>query len=58
MTQGRRDRKVDQEIDDNLRRAFSDLENQPIPDRLTTLLEQLRSQGPAAGKPTAGDADE
>lgn len=44
MTKERRNTKLDQQIDENLRRAYSEAANEPIPDRFTQLLEQLRQQ--------------
>lgn len=35
---------MDQQIDENLRRVYSDAANEPLPDRFTQLLEQLREQ--------------
>jgi len=35
---------LDQQIDENLRRVYSDAANEPLPDRFTQLLEQLREQ--------------
>ena len=45
-------------IDAHLRRAFQEIETKPIPDRLLSLLEQLRAQdGPAlSGEETAEDS--
>lgn len=44
MTENRRTSKVDQQIDENLRRAYSEAAQEPVPDRFTQLLEQLRQQ--------------
>lgn len=41
----RRSATVDREIDDNLKRAFDAIAEEPIPDRLTNLLDQLRKTG-------------
>ena len=36
--------KVTAYIDQNLKRVFADLENEPVPDRFQALLDQLRAQ--------------
>jgi len=46
--------KVRRQIDENLRRIYDDTLNEPIPDRLTQLLEQLRQ---TAGQKEAQDDD-
>ncbi len=56
MTKKRRNTKVDQQIDENLRRVYSEAAQEPVPDRFTQLLEQLREQeqskqADADGKP-------
>lgn len=35
---------MEQQIDDNLRRVYSDTVNEPLPDRFTQLLNKLREQ--------------
>ncbi|MBE3638412.1 transcriptional regulator [Mangrovicoccus sp. HB182678] len=35
---------VQKQIDDNLRKIFDETANQPIPDQLSQLLQQLREQ--------------
>ena len=35
---------MDQQIDENLRRVYSDTADEPLPDRFTQLLDQLRKQ--------------
>ena len=35
---------LDEEIDRNLSRAYMNVVNEPVPDRLKNLLEQLRQQ--------------
>ncbi|MEL6646193.1 MAG: NepR family anti-sigma factor [Pseudomonadota bacterium] len=35
---------IDEEIDQNIKRAFDDLVNEPLPDRFTTLLDKLKAQ--------------
>nr|WP_306113387.1 MULTISPECIES: NepR family anti-sigma factor [unclassified Roseovarius] len=44
MTKKRRNPQVDQQIDENLRRVYSEAANEPVPDRFTQLLDQLRQQ--------------
>ena len=36
--------KLDRQIDENLRRVYSDLSEEPLPDRFPQLLEKLRQQ--------------
>ena len=43
MQPDRKGKGIDQQIDENLKRAFSDVASEPIPDRFTKLLEQLKS---------------
>ncbi|MEQ9259459.1 MAG: NepR family anti-sigma factor [Roseovarius sp.] len=38
---------MQQQIDDNLRRVYSDTVDEPLPDRFTQLLDQLRAQDSA-----------
>ena len=40
---------MNQQIDDNLRRVYSDAAKEPVPDRFTELLEQLRRQEQSDG---------
>lgn len=35
---------MNQQIDENLRRVYSDAANEPVPDRFAQLLEQLRQK--------------
>ncbi|WP_299845923.1 NepR family anti-sigma factor [uncultured Roseovarius sp.] len=35
---------MDQQIDENLRRVYTEAANEPVPDRFTQLLDQLRQQ--------------
>ncbi|MEO3415099.1 NepR family anti-sigma factor [Roseovarius sp. CAU 1744] len=44
MSKKRRNPKVDQQIDENLRRVYAEAAEEPVPDRFTQLLEQLRQQ--------------
>ncbi|KRS16395.1 NepR family anti-sigma factor [Roseovarius indicus] len=39
-----RNDKVDQQIDDNLRRVYSEASDEPVPERFTQLLDQLRAK--------------
>ena len=43
MTRQTRKADVDAQIDANLKRAFDDLASEPVPDRFTELLNQLRT---------------
>lgn len=47
---------MDQQIDANLKRAFDDMANEPVPDRFTELLNQLRAEG--ASNKNAGNSDD
>ena len=40
---------MNQQIDDNLRKVYADAANEPVPERFTKLLEQLRAR--AAERP-------
>nr|WP_092836034.1 NepR family anti-sigma factor [Roseovarius lutimaris] len=44
MTKQRRTSRVTQQIDENLRRVYSETAQEPVPDRFTDLLEKLRQQ--------------
>ncbi|WP_242650538.1 NepR family anti-sigma factor [Cognatiyoonia koreensis] len=44
MNDRRRDRSVDEYIDQNLRLVFSNIETAEIPDRFKELLDRLRQQ--------------
>ncbi|MGX0877061.1 hemerythrin-like domain-containing protein [Roseovarius sp. MBR-154] len=44
MTNKRRTSRLQQQIDDNLRRVYSDTVKEPLPDRFSQLLDQLRAQ--------------
>jgi len=43
MTRKQLNSRITQEIDRNLKQAFDDTANQPVPDRFTDLLAQLRA---------------
>lgn len=42
------------QIDQNLKRAYEDVLNEAVPDRLTQLLEQLKAQDRSPGKGRSG----
>jgi len=44
MANNRRTTRLEQQIDENLRRVYSDTANEPLPDRFTRLLDQLREK--------------
>jgi hemerythrin-like domain-containing protein len=44
MTKQRRKSRVTQQIDENLRRVYSETAQEPVPDRFADLLEKLRQQ--------------
>lgn len=48
MTQPRqarpRNKQADREIDENLKRAFDQIASEPVPDRFTELLKQLKEK--------------
>ncbi|MEQ8896816.1 MAG: NepR family anti-sigma factor [Roseovarius sp.] len=44
MTKTSRNNQVDQQIDDNLRRVYSEAFEEPVPERFTKLLDQLRAK--------------
>jgi len=44
MTNKRRTSRLQQQIDDNLRRVYSDTVQEPLPDRFSHLLDKLRAQ--------------
>ena len=44
MSKKRRNPKVDQQIDENLRRVYAEAAEEPVPDRFRQLLDQLRQQ--------------
>ena len=48
---------MDTQIDENLRRAYAESLNQPLPDRFTQLLDQLREQTDQKSDETAEDQD-
>ncbi|MBO9441914.1 hypothetical protein J7363_07410 [Phaeobacter italicus] len=48
---------VEREIDQNLKRAFDALASEPLPDRFTTLLDQLKAKE-ASNSASASDEQE
>ncbi|QYX57788.1 RNA polymerase subunit sigma-70 [Roseovarius sp. SCSIO 43702] len=58
MTQKRRQQTVlNKQIDENLRRVYSEMAEEPVPDRFTDLLRQLRDKeaGESSGESLAED---
>ncbi|WP_424972775.1 NepR family anti-sigma factor [Dinoroseobacter sp. S76] len=51
LMQKRRNSTLDAQIDENLKKAYSDVLNEQVPDRLTQLLEQLKAQDKAPSEP-------
>lgn len=45
MADKRRTNELDQQINENLRRVYTDAAQEPVPDRFAKLLEQLRAAG-------------
>lgn len=54
MMQKNRNSTLDAQIDENLKKAYEDVVNEQVPDRLTHLLEQLKAQD-AARAPKASE---
>lgn len=54
MNSDRKTTKVQQEIDDNLKRAYGDVTQQEVPDRFTDLLAQLRAAEAGKAEPAEG----
>lgn len=54
MNSDRKATKVQQEIDDNLKRAYGDVTQQEVPDRFTDLLAQLRAAEAGKAEPAEG----
>ncbi|MGG7645559.1 NepR family anti-sigma factor [Rhodovulum sp. YNF3179] len=57
MTNQRKKSKVQEQIDENLRRVYAEALDDEIPDRFTSLLDQLRAQekGRATDDPAEGE---
>lgn len=53
--QKNRNSTLDAQIDENLKKAYQDVVNEQVPDRLTQLLEQLKAQEGAAASSTPED---
>lgn len=60
MTQNRPKSSIETEIDDNLKRAFDEIANAPVPSRFTDLLDQLKQSGRTSETPQndEGSADD
>ena len=56
MANNSRTSKLEQQIDDNLRRVYADVAQEPLPDRFSKLLDQLREKGKA--EPVRSSEDE
>ncbi len=50
MSQTQRKARLQDEIDQNLKRAYQDVLNEDVPDRFTQLLDQLRAQDNSGNK--------
>ena len=55
MTRDKRTSRVENTIDENLKRAFEDVASEPLPSRFTDLLEQLKAGGGAKGGNSESD---
>ena len=44
MMQKRRQTVLNKQIDENIRRVYSEMADEPVPDRFTDLLRQLRDE--------------
>lgn len=55
MSRSKKNSRIEQEIDENLKRAFDEVANQDLPSRFTDLLSQLRNQD--AKHPDTGTDD-
>ncbi|MDR9486396.1 MULTISPECIES: NepR family anti-sigma factor [Sediminimonas] len=58
MTTKRRPSRLNQQIDENLRRVYSDAAAEPLPERFTQLIEKLREQekqSEQSEQPSEGD---
>lgn len=49
-----RDKKLDRLIDENLKRAFDTVADEPVPDRFKQLIEKLRAEN----NPTANEGSQ
>ncbi|MEN9061936.1 MULTISPECIES: NepR family anti-sigma factor [Ponticoccus] len=54
MTQAKKHTRLQDEIDENLRRAYNDVLKEDVPDRFTDLLNQLRAQDNSASSSGSG----
>jgi len=57
MAEKRTKSKVDQQIDENLKRVFDDALNEAVPDRFLDLIEQLKSADVARKPDGKGNDD-
>jgi len=57
MAKKRGNSKLDEQIDDNLRRVYSSTVNEPLPDRFAKLLDELRERE-RGETGTSGEEDE
>ena len=54
----RRTRKIDNEIDRNLKQAFDELAGEPLPERFVDLLSRLRADGTGAQDTSPDTSDD
>lgn len=57
MTRKQLDSRIVDEIDRNLRQAFDQTVNEPVPDRFTELLSQLKAAESSSGSKSQGADD-
>jgi len=55
MANKRRISKLNQQIDDNLKRVYADTVQEPLPERFTQLLDQLREKERGNSDEESGD---
>jgi len=48
---------IEKRIDENLKRAFDEVANEPVPDRFVDLLEKLRNQTSVSKSGDTGGSD-
>lgn len=58
MSQKSRNSSVDHLIDQNLKKAYEDMAQEPLPSRFTDLLDQLKQGGATPSKEQSGSSDE
>lgn len=54
MANSRRKETLDRQIDDNIRRVYAEMADEPLPDRFSQLLDQLRQQEGSKDKDESG----